>query len=103
MSLNRYARGALVRVSGSFVDSAGAAVDPTVVRVKYRAPGQTAATQTTLTYLTDAALVRDSAGHYHADVDTTGAYGQWRYRWESTGAGQAAGEWQFWTEPSALD
>lgn len=103
MAVNRYVRGALVRVSAAFTNLAGSAVDPSVVRVKVRAPGQTTLTQTSLLYGTDAALVKDSTGNYHADVDTTSTAGIWYYRWESTGTGQAAGEREFMVAASSLD
>lgn len=100
MALTLHARGTRVRVSVVFTDVNGASVDPTTVRVKWRAPGGAA---TTWTYGTDAEVVRDSAGNYHADLDTSTAPGIWRYRWESTGAGQAAAESQFTVSSSALD
>jgi hypothetical protein len=48
------------------------------------------------------ALVKDSTGHYHIDVSASMS-GTWRYRWESTGAGQAAEEGAFVVESSGLD
>lgn len=98
MAINRYDKGDKVRVSGVFTNAAGSAVDPDVVRFKYRAPG---ASTVTLVYGTDAALVKDSTGNYHADVDCA-ASGVLRYRWESTGSGQAAAEGEFVIERSAF-
>ena len=83
---NTYDVGDLPRVSAVFTTPAGVDTDPTVVKFVYQAPGGTAVT---LTYGTDAALVRDSAGHYHVDVSLTVA-GTWSYRWYSTGTGQAS-------------
>lgn len=88
---NCYGIGSLVRVSGAFTTLAGADIDPTVVILQVQKPDLT---EMAYTYLTDMALVRDSAGHYHLDVDVT-ASGTWYYRWHSTGTGQAAGEGQF--------
>lgn len=85
---NTYDIGDLVRVSAVFTNSAGTAIDPTAVYVKYRTP---AGVTTTLTYGVDVALVKDSVGHYHADISITAA-GTWRYRWYSTGTGQASEE-----------
>lgn len=93
-----YDVGDLVRVSAVFTDSTGANVDPATVKVTYETP---AGVSTTLTYLVDVALVRDSAGHYHADIDANAA-GTWRYRWFSTGAGQAAGETAFHVRASEI-
>lgn len=83
-----YDYGDLVRVSGHFTDANGDDVDPTVVMLTFVEPGVAAVTYT---FGVDADLVRDSAGHYHVDLDADTA-GRWRYRWFSTGTGQAAGE-----------
>ncbi len=79
--------GDLVRVDGSFTNAAGTAVDPTAVFAQYRDPSGNVVA---LTYGADAALVRDSTGVYHVDVDADEA-GTWYYRFHSTGTGQAAG------------
>ncbi len=95
---NTYEKGDLVRVSAVFTTAAGANLDPTAVLCQVRrATGAT----TTYTYLTDAALVKDSSGHYHVDVDANGE-GLWYYRWYSTGTGQAADETTFSVEASAF-
>lgn len=83
-----YDVGDLVRLSAAYTDGTGAAVDPTVVKLSYHFYG---GATVTLVYLTDLALIRDSAGHYHADVSVTGA-GRMDYRWWSTGTGQASEE-----------
>lgn len=95
---NRYDVGDLVRASGSFTNAAGTAVDPTAVFAKYKDP---AAAVTTLTYGVDAALVRDSAGNYHVDINANLA-GHWCYRFYSTGTGQAAEEGTFIVDPSCF-
>ncbi len=79
--MNTYDKGDLVRCAGVFTDSAGAAVDPDVVKFSFKTPDGTV---TTYTYLTDAELARDSAGHYHVDVDAA-ADGTWWFRFLSTG------------------
>lgn len=89
--INAYARGTLVRASATFASAAGAAVDPTTVRLKVRAP---AGTVTTWTHGIDGQLVKDAAGAYHADIDAN-EEGVWHTRWEGTGANQAAAESQF--------
>jgi len=93
---NTYDLGDLVRASGVFTDSDDADQDPTVVVCKYRTP---AAMTTTLTYGTDDEVVKDSTGHYHVDISLT-ASGDWYYRWESTGTGQAAEEERIIVESS---
>lgn len=89
--MSTYAKGALVRVTGAFTTAAGTAQDPATVKVTVRKPnGQVS----TYTYGTDAAVVKDSTGNYHLDVDAN-LPGRWVYRWFSTGAGQAADEEHF--------
>ena len=89
--MNTYQKGDLVRVSGTFTNSAGTAIDPSVVKFSYKNP---AGTTTTLTYGTDVALVKDSTGNYHVDVDAS-LTGPWYCRFFSTGTGQAADESKF--------
>jgi hypothetical protein len=89
-TVNGYDKGNLIRVTGTFTDSAGAAIDPTVVLFAYYASG---ATPTVLTYPTDGALAKDGPGIYHVDVSLTTS-GPWYYRFYSTGTGQAASEWR---------
>jgi hypothetical protein len=93
--VNGFVIGNLVRVSAAFADAAGVDTDPVVVSCKVRNPS---GTMTTSVYGTDAALVKDSTGHYHLDVDVN-LVGEWHYRWWSTGSGKAAGESGFlvWT------
>ena len=89
--------GTLVRVPFVFLDSGGSVVDPTVVKFQYNceAVGMT----TTLTYGADIALVKDSSGRYHADIDTNESSGLYFYRPFSTGTGQAAREARFYVRP----
>ena len=89
--MSTYYVGNLIRVSVAFTNTLGAAVDPAVVKCQVRTP---AGVVTTYTYGTDAAVIRDSTGNYHLDVDAS-AEGLWRYRWYSTGSGQAAAEGAF--------
>src|SRR5215471_13323414 len=77
-----YARGALVRVQVTFTRN-GTFADPDGVNLRVRPPRQT---HTTLIYGIDAAIVKDSTGVYHADLDTTSAVGIWRYRWDGGAA-----------------
>lgn len=89
--MNQYSKGDLVRCTASFATSAGVATDPTVVRFQVRTP---AGVTTEYVYGTDAALVRTAAGSYYVDVNAN-AVGTWRYRFYSTGTGQAADEGAF--------
>lgn len=96
--INLYNNGDVVRVTATFVDAAGAAMDPTTVRFKFKAPG---AATVTYTYGAGAEIIKDSTGNYHADLPADTA-GKWLYRWESTGTGKAAGEGQFMVAETAL-
>jgi hypothetical protein len=90
--MDTYALGNLVRVSAAFTNSVGAAVDPAVVKCQVRTPDGTV---TTYTYGTDAEVIKSATGAYYLDVDAATA-GEWRYRWYSTGSGQAADEGRFY-------
>ena len=95
MSDNVYQVGDKVRIFGTFASTAGAAVDPTVVRFKIRVPGSTL---TTFTYSTSqTAIVRSSTGAYYKDHTVT-VRGMHRFRWDSSGVGRAAEEGQFLVE-----
>ncbi len=89
--MNVYDNGDLVRCTGTFTTAAGVVQNPAAVLCKYMTP---AGTTTTLTYGVDAALVRASTGIYYVDVNAN-ASGIWKYRFYSTGNGQAAGESSF--------
>jgi hypothetical protein len=89
--MNSYIVGNLVHISVVFTTTAGAAIDPTVVKCLVRTP---AGVTTTYTYGTDAALVKAAVGSYYLDVDAN-AEGIWNYRWYSTGTGQAADDGVF--------
>jgi hypothetical protein len=95
-----FPRGALVRVTATFTDALGVAVDPDSVTVRTLGP---AVDQVSKVYEVDDEVVRDAAGEYHYDIDTTdeGA-GTWAYRWEGTGVGQAAKESTFKVNTSAF-
>lgn len=90
--------GSLVRLSAEFQDAAGDAIDPTVVNVRWKDPN---GAETLKTYVTDTEVVLDAPGSYHCDVDAA-IPGEWTYRWESTGVGQAAAEHTFTVLESAF-
>ncbi len=96
---NVYDIGDQARVSAAFtLVSNGAAADPSAISCKVRKPDGTV---TTLVYGTDAALVKDSTGNYHADV-TIDQFGRWFYRFTGTGSVIAADELWFDVEQSAF-
>ena len=87
MSSTTYDKGDLLRLSASFTDEDGDAVDPSTVTFKVKV----GSTTTSYVYGTDDEVGKDSVGNYHADIslDTEGT---WWVRVESTGTGQAAAE-----------
>lgn len=92
--INTYDFGDLARCSGSFTDTAGAAMDPAAVFFKVKDPEGDI---TTYQYGFDVALVKDSVGNYHVDVNANKP-GTWTYRFYSTGNGQAADKRTFIVE-----
>lgn len=63
-------------------------VDPSGLTFKTKNPS---AATSTYTYGTDAALVKDSTGNYHIDLQLATA-GTWHYRWDATGSFAGAQE-----------
>lgn len=89
--MNAYVKGNLVRLSGLYTNDVGTVIDPSVVKVSVLEPGEL---PVTYQYGVDDGVVKDSTGNYHLDIDAE-TEGVWRYRWYSTGTGQAANESAF--------
>ncbi len=96
--LTTYPIGEVVQIATLFATD-GVAVDPAVVKFSYKPVAL--GTATTLTYGTDAALVKDSTGNYHVNLDTTSYGGQWQWRFFSTGTSQSAVAGSFYVTPNA--
>lgn len=94
MTINAYNVGDQARISGAFTTAAGVAQDPTALTFKYTDPSGNV---TTLVYNTDAALVKDSTGNYHVDIDID-ERGRWFYRWIATGTGAGSEPGEFMVE-----
>ena len=93
MSMGVYDVGALVTLSAAFTVGT-VATDPTTVTCQVRDPSGAV---TTLT------ATKASTGNYTATLDLTAAKaGVWNYRWQGSGACQAAEEAQFYVEASAF-
>lgn len=94
MPTNTYQIGTGVRLSVLFQTLAYTPTDPTTIQLRTQKPSGAI---TVLVYGTDAAVIRDSAGAYHADVipASNAEAGDWYYRWEGTGALQAAEQGTF--------
>ena len=89
MTANTYDKGDLIRVQGTFkVNSV--LTDPTTVTLKVKDPDSTI---TTYTYA-GGTITKSSTGIYYKDVSVSND-GAWYYRFEGTGACQAAGEKTF--------
>lgn len=76
------------RCTGTIEQTDGTNIDPSVVKAWYKSP---AGVMTTLTYGTDAALMRSATGVYYFDLDVDTA-GRWYYGFYSTGTGKAASD-----------
>lgn len=74
--------GNIARLSCTFTDDTGTAVDPTTITVQYQSPQGTTTTQTP---------IRDSVGAYHYDLALTQP-GTYRYRFIGTGIVTAQSE-----------
>jgi len=96
--MNNYNKGDVVRIKGSFLDVDDNPIDPDVVRVQVKTPSGTV---TEYTYGVGSFVTKESVGVYYADVNAN-ASGVWRYRYYSTGNGQAANETRFVIEVSAF-
>lgn len=96
---NKYTYGQLVRVSFTFLDSAGAPQDPTAVYFEFTDPE---GTETSYQYGVDAELVKDDTGDFHVDIDCD-TVGTWEYRAYATGTGQTAVEGSFIVKESEFD
>lgn len=89
-----YDQGDLVRVTAIFTTSAGTAIDPTTVKLAYRA--DSIGVTTIFTYGPDAQLVRAGTGSYYVDLDTNDSPGRYEWNFYSTGTGQAAENGSFY-------
>lgn len=81
-----YPAGSVVKLTGTFTDASGAAMDPTTVKATIQEP---AGTKTVYVY-GQGQIQKSAVGIYYLLLDTTGKAGVWLYRWHSEGTGQAA-------------
>lgn len=96
MASNQYDIGDVVRLSNIFRDTVPQDSDPNTIVVTLLKPG---ATSTTYSYA-GATVTRDSLGHFHVDVDTTGfTPGRYVHRWVTTGTPKTASEGEFYIKP----
>lgn len=95
-----FPKGSLVRLAASFTDANGDPIDPDAVTARVRDPfgGVTEHAFDN----SPADIVNDAVGEYHVDVTATYA-GEWWFRFESSGTGQAAAEHRFVVSASVFD
>jgi hypothetical protein len=74
-----------LRLTVSFTDENGNAVDPTTVTFSSSSPG---GTLTSYVYDTDDEVGKASTGNYYADI-VPDESGRWHFRWKTTGSGTA--------------
>lgn len=79
-------RGDVLRLTGTFTDIDGTAVDPTAVYFQSLNPR---GAETELQYGVDAALKKSTTGVYYVDLNVNMG-GTWKVRMYSTGNNQAA-------------
>ncbi len=91
--MNSYPAGNMVRLTATFTNSAGAAVDPSSVHLLYAIVKPIASSVSSLAYGVNS-IVKLSTGVYYHDVDASSA-GDWRYRWVARGSNAAAAEGGF--------
>jgi hypothetical protein len=84
-----------VQLHATFKDLAGAAIDPTTVKVTWLPPGATVSIERTYQSGGSPAIVRASLGNFTIDIDVSDRSGTWRFFWHSEGMGQAAQEGEF--------
>ncbi len=87
---NFYDRGDVVRLSANFTNISNSPTDPTTVVLRIKQPD---ATVSVVNY-PGGDIVRDGTGQYHYDLSIAEA-GDWYYRFEGSGAVQAASETLF--------
>lgn len=91
--MNIYDVGDVVRMRGTFTNSAGTAVDPSSVTLQYRQFAWDPSSYSTLVYGVNS-IVRTATGDYYHDLGVNSG-GELRFRWNGTGANAAAAEGAF--------
>lgn len=95
---DNYLIGETGRISVSITDLLNAAADPGALRLKVKS---SSGVVTTYVYGASGELVKDSVGHYHADIILDAA-GTWAWRWESDAPNAGASEGTLSVRKSAV-
>ena len=88
--MTTYAAGNMVRLTATFTDSAGVAVDPSSVHLLFAIIKPVASGVNSLAYGVNS-IVKLGTGIYYHDLDVSSS-GDYRYRWVGRGANAAAQE-----------
>lgn len=96
MSLPEYDVGDSRRIIATFTDIDGNLADPTTITFEIKQPDETT---TQYVYVTDPEVVRDSLGVFHVDWPLA-QKGLHIFRYEGTGAVEAAGQYKIWAKRS---
>lgn len=91
--MNQYNVGDMVRLTASFVNSAGVGVDPSSIYAWHQVLKPCASDVTTIGYGVNS-MVRLGAGSYYTDV-AVNTDGEWGYRFRAYGANAAAVDGRF--------
>ena len=91
--MNTYDTGDVVRITASFVNSAGVNVDPSSIYAWHQIISPTRFDVTTIGYGVES-MVRLGTGVYYTDVPVNSG-GEWRYRFRGYGSNAAAVEGKF--------
>ena len=86
--MNQYDVGDVIRLTATFVDSAGAAVDPSSVYAWHQIIKPALSDVTTIGYGVNS-MVKVGTGVYYTDVPVNSS-GEWHYRFRGYGANAAA-------------
>lgn len=95
---DEYLIGEYTRLSVVVTNTAGTAADPGSLTLRLRQPDGTALAYD---YGTDAEVIKDSTGHYHADIALDQA-GVWLWRWQSDPPNAGADEGELHVQASKL-
>ena len=104
MSTYTVIEGTVIRfyTSTPFTNLAGSAADPTEVIFAYQV-GTNAPQQVVYgTPQSWGTIIRDAAGTYHVDIDTTSNPGVWNYTWAGFGGVQTRAENQLLVSPASV-
>jgi hypothetical protein len=92
--MNTYDVGDVIRLTATFVNSAGAAVDPSSLVAWHRIIKPNLFDVTTIAFNGVDSMVKLSTGVYYTDVAVNSG-GEWHYRFRGYGANAAAVEGKF--------